>query len=92
MPATAQERPIEGFGSFLDCLLRTRKLFKLVSDWSMLRVAMMRNFLSDQSLWKFLWTEIAALLGAPLGAQLPPGFPTNNFFVPRSTRYPRIGP
>ena len=64
MPATAQERPIEGFGSFLDCLLRTRKLLK--PDWSMLRVAMMAIDLPNQFLWKCLWTEIAALLAAPL--------------------------
>ena len=59
----------------MDCLLRTRKLLKL--DWSMLRVAMMAIDLPNQILMRFLWTEIAALLAAPLGAQLPPGFPTN---------------
>ena len=48
----------------MDCLLRTRKLLK--PDWSMLRVAMMAIDLPNHFLWKFLWTEIAALLAAPL--------------------------
>ena len=48
----------------MDCLLRTRKLFK--PDWSMLRVAMMAIDLPNQILMRFLWTEIAALLAAPL--------------------------
>ena len=64
MRATAQEWPIEGFGSFLDCLLRTRKL--LMFGWAVPRVAMMAIDLPNQSLWKFLWTEIAALLAKPL--------------------------
>ena len=54
------ETAIEGFGSFLDCLLRTRKLLK--PDWSMLRAAMMAIDLPNQTLMRFLWTEIAALL------------------------------
>ena len=64
MPATALERPIEGFGSFLDCLLRTRKLLK--PDWSMLRAAMMAIDLPNQTLITSSWTEIAALLAKPL--------------------------
>jgi len=60
VPATALERPIEGFGSFSGCLLRTGNSIRI--GWAVPRVAMMRNFLSNQSLWKFLWTEIAALL------------------------------
>ena len=48
----------------MDCLLRTRKVLK--PDWSMLRVAMMAIDLPNQFLWKCLWTEIAAILAAPL--------------------------
>ncbi len=34
--------------------------------WAVPRVAMMAIDLPNQSLWKFLWTEIAALLAKPL--------------------------
>ena len=48
----------------MDCLLRTRKL--LVSDWSMLRAAMMAIDSPNQVLITSSWTEIAALLAKPL--------------------------
>ena len=48
----------------MDCLLRTRKL--LMFGWAVPRVAMMAIDLPNQFLWKCLWTEIAALLAAPL--------------------------
>ena len=48
VPATALERPIEGFGSFSGCLLRIGISIRI--GWAVPRVAMMRYFLSNQSL------------------------------------------
>ena len=54
VPATALERPIEGFGSFFDCLLRTGSSVARGWSLSMLRVAMMRTDLPNHVLQKFL--------------------------------------